>query len=241
LFLCRENENDNPLIRSDSDLTDFQQFLQKGLKIMNISISDDQALLFSTHAEELIKWNRKINLTAIKQPLDIAEKHFIDCIAASAFIKIRKNKTSVLDIGSGGGFPGVPLKIMNPDFRVMMVDSSRKKINFLKHVIRRLDLKDIDAVHARVQDLHENSLYKNRFDAVTSRAFTNLADFITLAAPFLNRQGSVYAMKGKKIDEEITLASNLLENYSTHTYHYSLPFENALRSVLRLNQKRVED
>ena len=109
------------------------------------------------HAKELMMWNKKINLTAIKQPLKIAEKHFIDSLAAASFIK---NKNSIIDLGSGGGFPGIPLKIMNPLLHVVLVDSSRKKINFLKHVIRLLGLQVIDAIHSRAQDLHDKDLYK---------------------------------------------------------------------------------
>jgi len=128
---------------------EFKTLLLKGLqakclKDLNIDVSEQQAQLMSLHAKELMLWNKKINLTAIKQPMQIVEKHFIDCLAASFFIK---NEKSILDMGSGGGFPGIPLKIMNPDLEIVLMDSSRKKINFLKHVIRQVIDKQDKAVN----------------------------------------------------------------------------------------------
>jgi len=215
---------------------EFKTLLLKGLqakclKDLNINVSGQQTQLMSLHAKELMLWNKKINLTAIKQPVQIVEKHFIDCLAASFFIK---NEKSIIDMGSGGGFPGIPLKIIKPDLEIVLMDSSRKKINFLKHVIRLLDLKNIEAVHTRVQDLHENTLYNKRFDAVISRAFTELSSFVDLASPFLNREGTIYAMKGKHVKKEIT--SQLLEKFQITTNHYTLPFEHADRYIIKLSK-----
>ena len=184
------------------------------------------------HAKELMMWNKKINLTAIKQPLQIAEKHFIDSLAAASFIK---NKNSIIDLGSGGGFPGIPLKIMNPLLNVVLIDSSRKKISFLKHIIRLLGLEGIDAIHSRVQDLHDKNLYIAGFDAVISRAFTELSNFVELASPFLNKKGTIYAMKGKQAKKEIT--PELVENFNVATDQYMLPFEKSDRYIITLSQK----
>ncbi len=207
----------------------FKGLQAKGLKDFNINVSDHQAQLMAMHAKELMVWNKKINLTAIKQPLQIVEKHFIDCLAAASFIKNRK---SIIDMGSGGGFPGIILKIINPELEIVLMDSSRKKINFLKHVIRLLALKNINAIHTRVQDLHENILYKNRFDAVISRAFTELSNFVELASPFLKTDGAIYAMKGKLAKKEIS--PKLLEKFQIKTNHYVLPFERSDRYVIEL-------
>ncbi len=217
-------------------MKEFKTLLLKGLqakclKDLNINVSGQQAQLMSLHAKELMLWNKKINLTAIKQPMQIVEKHFIDCLAASSFIQ---NEKSIIDMGSGGGFPGIPLKIMKPELEIILMDSSRKKINFLKHVIRLLDLKNIEAVHTRVQDLHENILYKNRFDAVISRAFTELSSFVDLASPFLNKRGFIYAMKGKHAKKEIT--SQILEMFQLTTNYYTLPFEQADRYMVKLSK-----
>ena len=217
-------------------MKEFKTLLLKGLqakclKDLNINVSEQQAQLMSLHAKELMLWNKKINLTAIKQPIQIVEKHFIDCLAVSSFIK---NEKSIIDMGSGGGFPGIPLKIMKPDLEIVLMDSSRKKINFLKHVIRLLDLTNINAIHTRVQDLHENISFKNRFDAVISRAFTELSNFVDLASPFLNKGGSIYAMKGKHAKKEIT--PEILEKFQITTNHYTLPFEQAHRYMVKLSK-----
>ncbi len=209
---------------------EFKNNLLKGLRKFQIKISDHEAHLMSLHAKELMMWNKKINLTAITQPLQIAEKHFIDSIVASSFIKKEK---AIIDMGSGGGFPGIPLKIINPDLKLVLMDSSRKKVNFLKHVIRLLDLKDIDAIHTRVQDLYENPLYKNRFDGVISRAFTDLLNFVELAKPFLNCKGTIYAMKGKQAKKEIN--SKLSKTFKIKIDHYKLPFEKSDRYVIKLS------
>jgi 16S rRNA (guanine527-N7)-methyltransferase len=213
-------------------LIKFQYPLQNGLKTLKIKISDDQVQLMTIHAKELMMWNKKINLTAIKQPLQIAEKHFIDSLAAASFIK---NKNSIIDLGSGGGFPGIPLKIMNPLLNVVLIDSSRKKISFLKHIIRLLGLQGINAIHSRAQDLHDKDLYIAGFDAVISRAFTDLSNFVKLASPFLNKKGTIYAMKGKQAKKEIT--PELVENFNVATDHYILPFEKSDRYIITLSQK----
>ena len=211
-------------------MIEFKKHLLKGLKKFQIEISDNQADLMALHAKELMLWNKKINLTAIKEPLQIAEKHFVDSIVASSFIE---KDQSMIDMGAGGGFPGIPIKIINPDLKLILIDSSRKKINFLKHVIRLLKLKEIDAVHYRVQDLHEDALYKNKFDGVISRAFTDLSKFADLAKPFLNKTGKIYAMKGKQAKKEIT--PNLSKDFNIKIDHYTLPFENSERYVIKLS------
>lgn len=213
-------------------MIEFQYHLQNGLKALKIKFSEDQVQLMTIHANELMKWNKKINLTAIKQPLQIAEKHFIDSLAAASFIQ---NKNSIIDLGSGGGFPGIPLKIMNPLLNVVLIDSSRKKINFLKHIIRLLGLQGIDTIHSRAQDLHDKNLYIAGFDAVISRAFTELSNFVELASPFLNKEGTIYAMKGKQAKKEIT--PELLEKFKVNTDHYQLPFEKSDRYMITLSQQ----
>jgi len=205
----------------------------KGSNDLGVKVSDHQVQLMILHAKELMAWNKKINLTAIKKPLQIAEKHFVDSIAAASFLE---NETCLMDMGSGGGFPGIPIKIMNPSLKVVLVDSSRKKVNFLKHVIRTLHLENIDAIHARVEDLHENNAYQNKYDAVISRAFTSLSDFVTFAAPFLNEKGTIYAMKGKNAEKEIT--STISNKFDFKTYHYLLPFEKSDRYMIKLFFRR---
>lgn len=210
----------------------FKERLISGADIMGISVSGEQADLMMIHAQQLMAWNKKINLTAIKEPLQIAEKHFVDSIATLPFFK---NEASLIDMGSGGGFPGIPIKIMNPSLKVVLIDSSRKKVNFLKHVIRTLHLKDIDAIHSRVEDLKEDPAFKNQFDAVISRAFTELSGFVAVAEPFLNSKGTIYALKGKNAEKEMT--PQILEKFNAKSNFYQLPFEKSERYVIQLSLK----
>jgi 16S rRNA (guanine527-N7)-methyltransferase len=211
----------------------FRRHLEKSLKTNEIKLSERQMNQMAGHAEELLTWNQKMNLTAIKDPLEVAEKHFFDSIAVASFLD---NETSLADIGSGGGFPGIPLKIMKPELNLLLIDASRKKINFLKHVIRRLKLENIEAVHARVETLNSDPSFFKRFDAVISRAFTDLGRFVDLSLPLLHPGGRIYAMKGKHLDMEIT--PDLAGRFECKTHHYQLPFEKADRYVIRLSAKQ---
>lgn len=184
------------------------------------------------HAQHLLLWNKKINLTAITEPMAVAEKHFVDCLAS---IDLFSPGQKVMDMGSGGGFPGIVLKIMNPSLNIMMVDASRKKISFLKDVIRNLNLKNIDAVHTRVEDLHSDTGFISQFDAVISRAFSELSDFVKLAFPFLKPSGYLFAMKGKTSKNEIT--KEIAQQFDIQTQTYELPFEKSERHILSLTAK----
>ncbi len=218
---------------SDQFIQQFRQHLEKSLKCIDIRLSEVQMGRMAIHAAELMTWNQKFNLTAIKHPFEVAEKHFFDSIALGSFMG---DETSLLDIGSGGGFPGIPLKIMNPAIKITLVDASRKKINFLKHVIRILKLENIDAVHARVESLRHDNAFFQRFDAVISRAFTELERFVDLSWPLLNHRGCIYAMKGKHLELEITPA--ISSRFEFKTDHYQLPFEKSDRYIIRLSAKQ---
>ncbi len=210
----------------------FKQHLEKSLKTIDFKLSELQLDRMTRHATELMTWNQKMNLTAIKDPFEVAEKHFFDSIAAASFIGDEK---SLVDIGSGGGFPGIPLNIMNPSLKIILIDASQKKINFLKHVIRMLKLENIDAVHARVENLKTDGAFFKRFDAVISRAFTDLEQFVDLSWPLLHPKGHIYAMKGKHLEMEITPA--ISSRFECKIDHYLLPFEKADRYVIRLSAK----
>ena len=203
----------------------------------------DQLSKMSKHAETLMIWNRKINLTAIKCPLQMAEKHFYDSIMAASFLS--NEITSIADIGSGGGFPGIPLKIMNPQIKLLMIDASKKKVTFLKHIIHLLELEDADAVHVRLDRNNRSGLngqgggsgesgqdLGNKFDAVISRALTDLESFVDIALPLLKPRGLIYAMKGKGIKKEIS--KTLTDRFDWQMNHYVLPGENADRYVIEL-------
>lgn len=211
---------------------EFHRLLETGLNMLGISVTKEQAERLKGHADLLFLWNRKINLTAIRTLESAVEKHFIDSIAASPCIPANSR---LIDIGSGGGFPGIPLAIMRPDLFVTLVDSVRKKIHFLKHVIRTLELENIEAVHARVEDLHDDPIYTGRFDMAISRAFTELANFKSLSDPLVKKGGLICAMKGKNADQEVL--PDLEEGFNIEKHAYHLPFEKSHRYIFLLRRK----
>ncbi len=219
---------------SDSDIREFRSRVVTGADRLGIKVSDHQAEQMSAFLRELVLWNSKINLTAIRDPLVMAEKHFIDSIAVIPFIR---TDIFFMDMGSGGGFPGIPLKIMLPDLNMVLLDSSRKKVNFSKHVIRTLGLEKIDAVHARAEELACSDQYQGRFDAVISRAFADLDRFAVLAHPFLSDNGCLYAMKARRALGEIT--SKIRQQFEITTDHYRLPFEKSERCFITLSLHRT--
>jgi len=198
---------------------------------LGIRVTCRQAGQFAVHAAEMMAWNRRINLTAITDPREIAVKHFIDSLSLANDMP---DGTRLIDIGSGAGFPGLPLKIMTPSLSVTLVDASRKKVNFLKQVIRMLKLENIDAIHIRVEDLPAAPVFSGAFDVAVCRAFTGLKRFVELAAPLIRPDGKIIAMKGKHVDSEInalmpieaggaTIPEAFGHGFSTELKSYTLP------------------
>jgi 16S rRNA (guanine527-N7)-methyltransferase len=174
--------------------------LVQGAKSFDILLEKKEVDLFGLYLDELLKWNRKINLTAIQSGKEIVIKHFLDSLSVHQY---SPGDSTLLDIGSGAGFPGIPLKIVQPSLRVTLIDSARKKVDFQKHIIRILGLKGIGAVHGRAQDKELLEQWTGRFDAVVSRAFSNLRTFLASGYPFLKKRGIAIAMKGKMPEGEI--------------------------------------
>jgi len=220
--------------------TKWKNVIYDGAKDLDIQIDRGKIDQFGIHASELLKWSRKTNLTAISDPLEIAVKHFLDSIAPVRFIP---PDTSLLDVGSGGGFPGIPLKIMIPSLSVTLIDASRKKVSFLKHVIRRLDLINIEACHVRAQDLSKDCGVHTAYDVIISRALSSMVNFVQMSLPLLATHGVIMAMKGKLTDKEIESARLLLEkprdiqenrmsSFNMVVKKYRLPYLNSQRSLV---------
>lgn len=191
----------------------------------NIGVDDMAIDLTVEFASELISWNKKINLTAITDPVEVVEKHIIDSLIPGKFIPAH---TSVIDLGTGGGFPGIPLKMFMPSLSISLIDSSRKKINFLKYVIRILKLKNISAQQYRVEELSDHPDFAGQFDVVISRAFTSLKKFFLLATPLIKPDGIIIAMKGKEAQKEFNelKATKIEENiYQINGQKFELQIE----------------
>ncbi len=214
------------------DMLGFSDRLKQGCEKIAVDITQEQISLMAAHGAQLMLWNKKINLTAIVEPKAMAEKHFIDALAVQPFLGQEKR---IMDMGTGGGFPSIPLKILNPRLDFVLVDSSRKKVNFLKHVIRTLGLKNIEAVHARVEDLAREDSHASAYDAVISRAFAGLEKFVGFSLPLLKPGGTIYALKGKQAPDEIT--PDLKSRFEIRTDHYQLPFEKSDRYMIQLKKR----
>ena len=212
---------------------EWQNLIIDGAQQLGIAIDERISDAFSTYAAELIHWNRKINLTAITDPRDMAIKHFLDSLAPAKFVPERAR---LLDIGSGAGFPGIPLKILKPSLSILLIDGVRKKVSFLKHMIRTLNLDQSNALHIRAENLPHHPVCAGGFSAIISRAVSDLTSFIKMAMPLLAKQGVMIAMKAK-IDPK-TLGA-LRAEMSPHQFrldveHYSLPIDPKQRAVVLL-------
>jgi 16S rRNA (guanine527-N7)-methyltransferase len=212
------------------------ELLLKGLDQLGLDV--DQACLdkFALLAQELVKWNRKINLTSIEHPDEIVIKHFIDSLTIAEVVGRRGR---LLDIGSGAGFPGIPLKIVLPELQVVSVDSVEKKIIFQRSIARLLKLEDFTAMHARIESLPEK--LANGFDRIVSRAYADIQTFARVALPLLKSGGIIIAMKGaggKREAEESADGLKLLGARIISIHEFTLPLSDDFRTIIQL--KRTE-
>jgi len=174
---------------------EWRSVIVNGAGELGVAVTDGQAAHFAMHAREMMRWNRKINLTAISDPYEIAVKHYLDSIAAVPFIK---PGSTLLDVGSGAGFPGIPLKIMIPSLCVTLLDARRKRVNFMKQAIRLLDIGSIRACHDRLERAAESLPSGGGYDLIVSRAFSDLKWFVAQALPLLKKGGKLIAYKGRQ-------------------------------------------
>ena len=190
------------------EINTFERLLTEYSNTIDIKISKKEIDLLYRYMNLLLDWNNKINLTAITKEEDIILKHFIDSISINEYLK-EKNK--IIDIGTGAGFPGIPLKIINPNMEFILVDSLNKRINFLEEVAKELCLEKIQLIHSRVEDLAKNMNYREKADVVVSRAVANLRVLVEYMLPFVKKEGICICMKGPNIEEEIEEGKKAIE------------------------------
>lgn len=190
------------------EINTFERLLTEYSNKIDIEISKKEIDLLYKYMNLLLDWNNKINLTAITKEEDIILKHFIDSISINEYLK-EKNK--IMDIGTGAGFPGIPLKIINPNMEFILVDSLNKRINFLEEVAKELCLEKIQLIHSRVEDLAKNMNYREKADVVVSRAVANLRVLVEYMLPFVKKEGICICMKGPNIEEEIEEGKKAIE------------------------------
>lgn len=188
------------------DYLKFKEIIENDLKYINLEITDESKENLYKYMNNLIEWNQKINLTAIKNEEEIILKHFVDSIYIKNMVKGR-----VLDIGSGAGFPGIPLKLVNSNINLVSIDSVNKKINFQKDTAEKLSLNNIEIIHTRAENLAQNKHYREQFDFVISRAVANLSTLSEYMLPFTKIGGKCICMKGPNCIEEIDNAKNAIK------------------------------
>ncbi len=214
---------------------DTEELLKKGLNELGFTYSESQISSFITFLHELKKWNRAYNLTALKTDRDIIIKHFLDSLLYLEVITIEFGARSsefgvkVADVGTGAGFPGIPMKIMEPELDMTLIESSMKKASFLRHIVRTLKLSGINILNSRIETLGEN--HKKACDVIVSRATFKIKDFIDKACPYVAEDGILVLSKGPKVIEELrTMKGTCGEGVVEKTFKFSL--ENNERNLL---------
>lgn len=205
-----------------------KDFCQK----IDVEITDEQISKFYKYMELLVDWNNKMNLTAITEPNDIILKHFIDSITIENSIK---NDSKVIDVGTGAGFPGIPLSIIRNDLKITLMDSLNKRINFLDEVIKENCLNNVDTIHSRAEELGKNKDYREQFDVATSRAVASLEVLLEYMLPFVKVGGYCVCMKGSNIDEELEnskKALTLLNGKIENIIKFELPESDYGRNII---------
>lgn len=210
-------------------IEELKHILKTGATELGIAVGDNQAALFLKYLSELKEWNKKINLTAITDERDIVTRHFLDSLTPASFLA---NQKTLLDIGSGAGFPGIPLKIVLPHLEVTLMDSVNKKVVFMKHIIRSLGLEQIDAIHARGEDSAVIKKFGSSFDVVISRAFAELSKFLDIAVLYAKKDGMLLAMKGPKGIEEAKALKPLNAIEYVEAREVKLPFSDMITTIL---------
>ncbi len=190
------------------DFEEFEKILNEELKDIKIELNKEQVVKFYEYMNLLIEWNSKINLTAIIEPKEIILKHFIDSLTINQHVKDAK---TIADIGTGAGFPGIPLKIANENIEITLIDSLNKRVNFLNTVIEKEKLDKIEALHARVEEIGHNKMYREKFDVVTSRAVAKLNVLAEYMLPFVKVGGKCICLKGPNVYDEIDEAKNAMK------------------------------
>lgn len=186
-----------------------QSFIDR-LAYENIELSSAQIDLFEKYRDLILEWNERIDITAITEDKEIDEKHFIDSLSVFRHIEIPSH-AKLVDIGTGGGFPGVPMKIFDPSVDLTLVDSLNKRIVFLEEVIDKLSLTSAQAIHARAEEIFRKEEYREKFDIAVSRAVAPLPTLLEYCLPAVKVGGIFLAMKGPSVDEEIRISQPALD------------------------------
>lgn len=212
---------------------------QKGLWELEITLSKKQMDQFIKYYEMLVEKNKVMNLTGITEWEEVVQKHFLDSLSLVYAVDI-EDGMKVLDLGTGAGFPGIPLKIAFPEMQIVLLDSLNKRIKFLQEVIDALELKGIKAIHGRAEDFAQKGEYRETFDLVVSRAVANLSTLSEYCIPFVQVGGSFVAYKSGEIGEELDAADHpilMLGGTLASVEEFSLPDSDVSRSLIVIDKE----
>ena len=217
----------------------FKLWITEGMKEIFVDLSDKQVEQFFLYYKTMIEWNQVMNLTAITEMKEVVFKHFVDSVSLVKAMDVSR-ETSLIDVGTGAGFPGIPLKIIFPELKVTLLDSLNKRIRFLDEVIDKIGLKEITTVHGRAEDMGRDPQYRERYDICVSRAVANLATLSEYCLPFVKVGGSFVSYKSGAIEEELSQAKNavkMLGGKVEDVVSFRIEEIDAERSLVRIGKK----
>ncbi len=204
-----------------------RDLFKEGLKELGIPCSEKQIHAFMLYLSELKKWNKAYNLTALKTDDDIIIKHFLDSLLYMKTLPVKA--LNLADAGTGAGFPGIPVKIVSPDIELTLIESSRKKCTFLRHIIRTLKFSGIHVIEERLENIGKEN--QQSFDVIVSRATFNIKEFVKLACPYVKKGGILILNKGPKVEAELRESGHLPIR---EIIKLQLPVINAVRNLIVL-------
>ena len=179
-------------------------------KELKIDLDEDQINQFKLFQQELLEWNQKTNLTSITEPSQVEIKHFIDSLSCLKIIESSQSK-KIIDVGSGAGFPGIPIKIVNPSLGIFLLEATQKKVDFCRHILNKFNFNPDVVLVGRAEDVAHDANQREKYDIAISRAVASLPALLELLLPFVKIGGSAVAMKGKDIQQELASAEKALQ------------------------------
>lgn len=218
---------------------EFYEKMQEKSNEINIDLSVEQLDKFYRYMELMIEWNEKINLTAITNPEEIILKHFIDSLT---LIKYIKENNKIVDMGTGAGFPGIPISIVCSNNKITLVDSLNKRLIFLQEIINQLGLKNVETIHSRAEDFGQNKKYREQFDIATSRAVANLSTLSEYLLPLVKVGGKCLCMKASDIEAEVQDAKkaiDILGGKIEQIENFLLPQSDIGRTIITINKNKT--
>lgn len=221
----------------------FRETLVAGARELGVELDNKALELFGQFTDEMLEWNKVMNLTAITAPEDIALKHYVDSLAILKYVNI-ENGAKIADVGCGAGFPGVPLKIARDDIDLCSVDSLGKRVNFLTETEKKLGLKNCRCIHARAEEVGQKAPFRESFDYSTARAVAKLRVLVEYCLPLVKVGGAFIAMKGGDAGEEIKEAENAVKTLGgkiESIFEYTLPLTDNRRTIIVIRKTAQTD